>query len=113
MSVRKKLIICLITLITIILYKKTEPQWLTDWGIDPATYLFFSFLPIIWLFKISWKTNGFIAIFFILLTACFTFLKFEKTSENMAIMVFFFFTTSVIQRVKKLIVKNNNEKNIP
>ncbi len=108
---KKKFFLVTIYLITSFIYYRAGPAWIENWEIDPATYLFFSFLPIIWLLKISWKINSIIAIFFVILMAYFSLLKFENTSENMAIMVFFFFVTSVFQRIKELAVsRNNNEK---
>ena len=109
MNVWKKLVICLVTLTTLFLYKKAEPPWIINWGIDPATYLFFSLLPIIYLFKVSWKTNSIIAIFFAIIMAYFSLLRFEKTSENMAIMVFFFFATSVLQKIGELAISKNKQ----
>mgnify|MGYP001558620620 FL=1 len=100
---KKKLIISVIYLVSAFLFIKTDLSFFAFLNSDPSTSLFFAFLPLmIWL-GINSKVAIWAAIFFMILTAIFDQLKFEKTSENLAIQSFFFFGYGVFLSIKELI----------
>jgi len=107
---KRKIIVSVIFLTASFIYKKASPVWITNWGIDPATYLFISLLPAICIFGISSRTNGLIAIFFLVLMAFTSIFKYEQIAENMAIMAFFFLTLSVFQQIGELIISKKTDE---
>lgn len=99
---KRKIIILIIYLTGSFLYQRTNPGWVTSWGIDPATYLFFTIAPLLWFLRVGSTKNAVIAIIFLALMAITYMLKQEQTAENMAIMAFFFLVTSVLQSIVEL-----------
>jgi hypothetical protein len=99
---KKRLIITIIYLVSAFLFIKTDLSFFKFLNSDPSTVLFFSILPLL-----IWLTNSTIAIlgaiFFMVLTAIFDLLKFEKISENLAIQSFFFFACAVFISIKEII----------
>lgn len=98
-NAKKRLILCILLLMVFFIYQKSGPSWITDFGIDPTTYLFFSLIPAIWLFRISSTIIGFIAIILLIITAFFSMTKNDQVAENFAILTFFFFATAVFQQI--------------
>ncbi len=99
---KKKLILSIIYLVSVFLFLRTDLSFFKFLNSDSSTVLFFSLLPLmIWL-RVSSKIAILGAVFFMVLTAFFDYLKFEQTSENLAIQSFFFFTYGVVISIKEL-----------
>ena len=96
---RKRIIISLIFMSSIFLINKFEWVWFKDWGIDPVTLVFFTFLPVILLLKISWRTNALVSLMLIFFMSFFSLNKYSNTTESFAILVFLLIATSVCQRI--------------
>lgn len=99
---KKKIIVSIIYLVSALLFLRTDLSFFGFLYSDPSTILFFALLPLmIWLGVNSGKAIW-VAIFFVVLTAIFDQLKFEKTSENLAIQTFFFFGYGVFLSIYEL-----------
>lgn len=100
--------LCLILITAIFLANKAGWTWFLGDTLDPATNLFFTFVPVILFLGISGKTNIFFAIILFFMCAIFSMDKFDKTSEIFAILSFFIFTLAVIQ----ITIDTRNFKNV-
>ncbi len=68
---------------------------------DNATFLFFGYLPLMLLVKISSTVNGYFTIIGVILMAFYSLFKFDVISETFAVLTFFFFAVSVLQAIKE------------
>lgn len=99
---KKNLIILVVYLVSAFVFLRTDLSFFSFLYSDPSTILFFALLPpMIWM-KLDSKIAILGAILFMILTAIFDLLKFEKASENLAIQSFFFFGYAVYLSFKEL-----------
>ena len=99
---KKKIIISIVYLVSAFLFLRTNLSFFIFLNSDPSTIVFFAILPLLIWLKVDSSKAIWTAIFFVVLTAIFDQLKFEKTSENLAIQTFFFFGYGVILSIYEL-----------
>ncbi|PIV08982.1 hypothetical protein COS31_02650 [Candidatus Roizmanbacteria bacterium CG02_land_8_20_14_3_00_36_15] len=101
-SILKKLIISYIWLAAFFIYQKSGQPWLAGLVFDPVINLFFSLVPILWLFSVSSKTNTILAVLFLTGTAFSSIFHNDLLAEKFAILTYCFLVASVLQQIKLL-----------
>lgn len=86
---------------------KTGWTWFLKETVDPATFIFFTFLPLIYIYRLSSKLTVFLTVSFIFMTAVFSIDKFAETTEVFTILSFFSFAAAAVQKIFEL-SKNGN-----
>lgn len=107
-EIKKRIILFLVYLSVYFILKKAAPKEWIIFEQDNATYLFFSYLPLVWLLKIPSSINAYFAIIAFISTAFYSLFNLEMTSDTFAILAFFFFTLSVVQAIKEQIILNKS-----
>lgn len=106
--IKRRIILFLVFLAVYFILKKAAPKEWIIFDQDNATFLFFSFLPLILLLKIPSSINAYFAVIAIITTAFYSLFKLEVMSDMFAILAFFFFTLSVLQAMKEQIILNKS-----
>ncbi|MBI2641093.1 hypothetical protein HYW87_00660, partial [Candidatus Roizmanbacteria bacterium] len=88
-KVKERMIITTLWLTAFFVMKRVAPESWLLFTFDNTTVLFFSYLPIVFLFNLTSLFNGLVSVMLVAFMALYSLYKYEEIAEVFAILVFF------------------------
>lgn len=99
LNLKRRIILSILFIFVFLMARNTfGSKWFID-NIDNATYLYLSYIPLVFIFRLSPEVTALISFFLLIFMSLYSLSNFEIVAETFAILAYLFFSTAVFHQV--------------